>query len=69
MISQGENGYTYRSPDEFLDEMDKVLADPDWCVCAGQKSEQIASAYGREQFAQNIQAVYQAAMSQSPLEG
>ena len=69
VIAQGENGYTYRSPDEFLDEMDKVLADPDWCVCAGQKSEQIASAYGREQFAQNIQAVYQAAMSQSPLEG
>lgn len=69
VISQGENGYTYRSPDEFLDEMDKVLADPDWCVCAGQKSEQIASAYGREQFAQNIQAVYQAAMSQSPSEG
>lgn len=65
VISQGENGYTYRSPDEFLDEMDKVLADPDWCVCAGQKSEQIASAYGREQFAQNIQAVYQAAMSGS----
>lgn len=65
VISQGENGYTYRSPDEFLDEMDKVLADPDWCVCAGQKSEQIASAYGREQFAQNIQAVYQAAMSDS----
>lgn len=69
VIAQGENGYTYRSPDEFLDEMDKVLADPDWCVCAGQKSEQIASAYGREQFAQNIQAVYQAAMSQSPSEG
>lgn len=65
VISQGENGYTYRSPDEFLDEMDKVLADPDWCVCAGQKSEQIASAYGREQFAQNIQAVYQAAISDS----
>ena len=65
VISQGENGYTYRSPDEFLDEMDKVLADPDWCVCAGQKSEQIASSYGREQFAQNIQAVYQAAMSGS----
>ena len=65
VISQGENGYTYTSPDEFLDEMDKVLADPDWCVCAGQKSEQIASAYGKEQFAQNIEAVYEAAMSGS----
>ena len=63
VISQGENGYTYTSPDEFLDEMDKVLADPDWCVCAGQKSEQIASAYSTEQFAQNIEAVYEAAMS------
>ena len=62
VISQGENGYTYRSPDEFLDEMDKVLADPDWCVCAGQKSEQIAAAYGKEQFAQNIAAVYEAAI-------
>ena len=63
VIAQGENGYTYTSPDEFLDEMDKVLADPDWCVCAGQKSEQIASAYSTEQFAQNIEAVYEAAMS------
>lgn len=62
VIAEGENGYTYNSPDEFLDEMDKVLADPDWCVYAGQKSEQIASAYSREQFAQNIEAVYEAAI-------
>ena len=62
VIAPGENGYTYTCPDEFLDEMDKVLADPDWCVCAGQKSEQIAAAYGKEQFAQNIEAVYEAAI-------
>lgn len=62
VIAPGENGYTYTSPDEFLDEMDKVLADPDWCVCAGQKSEQIAAAYGKEQFAQSISAVYEAAI-------
>ena len=62
VIQPGENGYTYTSPDEFLDEMDKVLEDPDWCVCAGQKSEQIASAYGKEQFAQNIEAIYEAAI-------
>ena len=62
VIAPGENGYTYNSPDEFLDEMDKVLEDPDWCVCAGQKSEQIAAKYGKEQFAQNIEAVYEAAI-------
>ena len=62
VIAPGENGFTYTSPDEYLDEMDKVLADPDWCVCAGQKSEQIAAAFGKEQFAQNIQAVYEAAI-------
>ena len=62
VIAQGENGFTYTSPDEFLDEMDRVLEDPDWCVCAGQKSEEIASRYGKEQFAQNIEAVYEAAI-------
>ena len=62
VIAQGENGFTYTSPDEFLDEMDRVLEDADWCVCAGQKSEEIASRYGKEQFAQNIEAVYEAAI-------
>ena len=62
VIAQGENGFTYTSPDEFLDEMDRVLEDADWCVCAGQKSEEIASRYGKEQFAQNIEAIYEAAI-------
>ena len=62
VIAQGENGFTYTSPDEFLNEMDRVLEDADWCVCAGQKSEEIASRYGKEQFAQNIEAVYEAAI-------
>lgn len=59
VIQNGENGYTYTSPDEFLEEMDLVLEDPDWCIAASQQSEKIAAAYGREQFAQNIEAVYE----------
>lgn len=62
VIENGENGYTYTSADEFLREMDHVLEDPDWCAYAGQRSERIAAAYGKEQFAQNIEAVYETAI-------
>ena len=62
VIENGENGYTYTSADEFLREMDHVLEDPDWCAYAGQCSERIAAAYGKEQFAQNIEAVYETAI-------
>lgn len=63
VIRSGENGYTYTSAEEFLEEMDQVLEDPDWCIYAGQQSEKIAAAYGREQFAQNIEAVYESALN------
>lgn len=62
VIHSGENGYTFTSAEEFLDEMEQVLQDPDWCICAGEESEKIAASYGKEQFAQNIEAVYETAL-------
>ncbi len=62
VIRIGENGYTFTCDAEFMDEMTRVLGDPDWCARAGRESEQIAASFGKEQFARSIESVYETAL-------
>lgn len=62
VIRIGENGYTFTCDAEFMDEMTRVLGDPDWCERASRESEQIAASFGKEQFARSIESVYKTAL-------
>lgn len=54
------NGWEYEAEEEFCGIMDAILSNPEWCQTAGIQSEQIAASYDKSNFAEKIEAIYEA---------
>ena len=59
IIRQGENGFTYKDADEFLEKIDIIHDDPAWCENAGKKSEIISNTFDKVTFGDSIEEVYE----------
>ncbi len=66
IIVQGENGYEYTNETEFLDHLDTMLADPQWCKAAGTRSNQIASSFSKDAFGDAVEQVYESVIHEVP---
>lgn len=66
IIVQGENGYEYTNEAEFLDHLDAMLADPQWCKAAGSRSDQIASSFSKDAFGDAVEHVYESVIHEVP---
>ena len=60
VLVPGENGYAYTSEAEFLEALDKMAADGQWRIRAGQRSREIAAAFDKVVFGDNVEAIYHA---------
>ena len=58
VITPGENGYLYTNEEEFLNLLQKMLADPEWRSRAGKKSAEIADTFDKSVFGNRIEALY-----------
>jgi len=58
VIVEGENGYTYTTDAEFFDALDRILRAPQWIKTAGEQSERIAEAFGKERFGDAVETLY-----------
>ena len=59
VIKNGENGYSYTNVDEFLEDIELIVKDPEWMKSAREKSEEIAKSFNKESFGNNIEDMYQ----------
>lgn len=59
----GENGYDYTTPETFRRGLNLILSDPQWRVEAAARSEQIASAFGKDAFGAAVEEVYRSVLS------
>ena len=58
VVYEGENGYQYTCEKEFMDKIDTIIADPQWRVNAGKRSEEIANMYDKTVFGDAVEKVY-----------
>ena len=63
VIEEGVNGYEYTATEEFLKEISSVLEDPHWRYTAARSSEEIAAAFDKNCFAEKVEDIYEAALS------
>lgn len=58
VITPGENGYAYTNEHEFLDAVQAIIHDPDWCEAAGQHSREKAAAFDKKTFGTAVEEIY-----------
>ena len=58
VLRQGENGYGYHCPEEFLEAVDAMAADRDWWESASRRSREIADSFDKRSFAEAIETIY-----------
>jgi len=59
VIEQGENGFEYTTEEEFLQNIEAIMQNPDWRVHAGKRSEEIAAGFDKEIFGETMEKVYE----------
>ncbi len=60
VIKDGINGYEYTSQDEFISMLKKILENAEWRISAGKQSEKIAKSFGKSQFVDTVENIYEA---------
>lgn len=65
VIEEGVNGYEYSTMEEFLDELERVTADEEWCADAGEKSKEIAQTFDKEHFVDTMEIIYEKIVGES----
>jgi len=63
VIEQGINGYEYTASDEFVNDINAILWNPDWRTHASQTSEEIAATFDKSLFAKKVEDIYEMALS------
>lgn len=58
VIEKGLNGYEYETPEEFYCYLKTMLEDENWCKKAEKHSERNMACFDKNQFADNIEAIY-----------
>lgn len=59
VLVQGENGFEFTDEDEFYRSIEAILADPEWRISAGKKSEKIADSFSTGAFGDAIEKIYE----------
>ncbi len=59
VIKEGVNGYEYTSKEEFHQELNLIIKNSEWRRNAGKYSVKIAESFGKSQFVENIEALYE----------
>lgn len=58
VLIPGENGYAFKTKEEFLNALSAIRSDPNWRASAGQKSREIANSYDKSSFGDSVEAIY-----------
>lgn len=58
VLIPGENGYAFRSEDDFYAALDILRSDPNLRARAGLRSREIADSFGKEHFGDSVEAIY-----------
>lgn len=59
VLVEGRNGWEYEAEEEFCDIIDAILRHPERCRTAGTESEQIAESFDKQNFAEQIETIYE----------
>ena len=59
VIKDGVNGYEYTSIDEFISKLNIILENSEWRISAGKNSEKIAKSFGKSQFVDTMENIYE----------
>ena len=59
IIEEGVNGYQYTGEADFLERLQQITADAEWCRQAGMHSEEIAKKFDKSYFADTIEDIYE----------
>ncbi len=62
VIEEGSNGYEYTVPDEFVQEINAILWNPDWRRLASRRSAEIAATFDKSHFAEAVEDIYEDAL-------
>ena len=62
VLKEGENGFEYSNAEEFLQDIDEVLEDPQWREAASKRSEEIAEGFGKKAFGEAIENIYESVL-------
>ncbi len=62
VIEEGVNGYEYTASDEFVQEINFILWNPDWRRLASHSSEKIAATFDKSHFAEVVEDIYENAL-------
>ena len=58
IVEQGENGYAYKTKEEFLEFLGKMLADEEWLLKAADLSVALSAKYDKIEFVNSVEDVY-----------
>lgn len=58
IIIDGLNGYQYSSKEEFIDKLNVIMKDAEWCSQAGKHSEDIAKGFDKSHFGDTVEGIY-----------
>lgn len=62
VIVQSENGYQYKSEEEFLTWLDSIVDNPEWRAAASKKSEEIAESFDKSVFGDSVEKIYKSVL-------
>lgn len=62
VLKEGENGYEYRSTQEFLEAIDKLMEHPAIREAASRRSEEIAESFDKQSFGNAIEKIYESVL-------
>ena len=68
IIVDGENGFEYRSDEDFLFAIDKIFTDKNLSQKLGDKSREIASLYSKASFADSVERIYRSVIEETKQE-
>lgn len=58
VIEDSKNGYQYTSKEEFLEKLQLITSDSEWCKQAGERSREIAEGFDKRNFGEQIENIY-----------
>ena len=58
VVIDGENGYQYRTEEDFLNRLTQMRSDPAWMAQATKRSEEIAKGFDKSAFGDAAEQVY-----------
>lgn len=64
VIREGENGYEYSNAEEFLEDIENILRDPEWRRLASENSKKIASSFDKSAFGEAVEKIYESVVSE-----